>query len=218
MKIKNYKHTLNGKSYIGQTCKPLSKRFGKDFSGYKNCVAFYNAVQKYGPDAVQNEVLYVAEDIDEANRLEVLCIARYNTITPNGYNLTTGGSSGHHTAETRAKLSAANMGEKNPRGMQGKTHTAESRAKMSVAKSGENHPLYGKTPSAETRAKLSAANTGENHPRGMQGKTHSPEARLKMSAAHKGKPKSAEARLKQSETIIRNRGQLLLFGSMIDES
>ena len=27
-----YKHTLNGKSYIGQTGKPLSWRIGKDFS------------------------------------------------------------------------------------------------------------------------------------------------------------------------------------------
>jgi group I intron endonuclease len=45
-----------------------------------------------------------------------------------------------HSAETRAKISASQAGEKNS--YYGKSHSAETRAKMSVAKEGEKHPNY----------------------------------------------------------------------------
>ena len=85
-----------------------------------------------------------------------------------------------HSAETRAKISAAKKGHK---------HSAESRAKMSAAKKGV--PL-----SAETRAKLSAARKGV--PKWA-------EHCAKISAARKGVPLSAETRAKISATIRRNR-------------
>ena len=85
-----------------------------------------------------------------------------------------------HSAETRAKISAAKKGHK---------HSAESRAKMSAAKKGV--PL-----SAETRAKLSAARKGV--PKWA-------EHCAKISAARKGVPLSAEHRAKISATIRRNR-------------
>ena len=46
------------------------------------------------------------------------------------------------SAETRAKLSAANSGENNPN--YGKHHTQDTLDKMSEAKSGENNPMFGK--------------------------------------------------------------------------
>ena len=112
------------------------------------------------------------------------------------------------SAETKAKLSAAHKGEKNPmygkkgekHPMYGKKHSAEARAKMSEAKKGRKHPMYGKKHSAEARAKMSEAKKGkkhsaehrakiseamkgENHP--MYGKKHSAETRAKMSEARK---------------------------------
>lgn len=43
-------------------------------------------------------------------------------------------------------------------------NSAETKAKMSAAKKGEKNPMFGKTPTEETRRKLSAAKTGEKHP------------------------------------------------------
>ena len=197
-----YRHTLpNGKAYIGQTCRPLHHRTGRDFAGYKECVAFYSATQKYGAANVKTEILYTCEDVHEANRLETLCIARHNSLAPHGYNLTTGGSSGLLSDETKAKLSAAQTG---------KTHTDEVRAKISEAVSGKKHPNWGKTLSTETRAKVSA-----NNARYWKGKKFSDKTRAKLSAARRGKTHSAESRAKNSQTnrenACRKRGQLLLF-------
>ena len=60
-----------------------------------------------------------------------------------------------HSAETRAKLSAANKGEKHPQ--YGKPISAEIRAKISAAK-------IGKTLSAEHCASISASKKGEKNP------------------------------------------------------
>lgn len=74
--------------------------------------------------------------------------------------------------ETRAKMSAAQMGNKK---WCGKHHTPETRAKMSAAQKG-------KKLSAEARAKLSAAKMGNKN---RCGKHHTPESRAKMSASQK---------------------------------
>jgi plasmid stability protein len=52
-----------------------------------------------------------------------------------------------HSAETRAKMRAAQTG---------KTFSAETRAKLRAAKSGENNPFYGKKLSPESIAKRTA--------------------------------------------------------------
>jgi hypothetical protein len=93
----------------------------------------------------------------------------------------------HHSAETRAKMSASRKGK--PNGMSGKHHSAESRAKIAMANSGANNYLFGKHQSAETLAKLSAVRRGR-HP--------SAAARAKMGDAHRGKPRSSEVRAKVS--------------------
>lgn len=55
-----------------------------------------------------------------------------------------------HSAETKAKLSEANQGDKPLRGMLGKTHSPKALAKLSAALKGEGVP-------PTTRAKMSAA-------------------------------------------------------------
>ena len=99
-----------------------------------------------------------------------------------------------HTEETKAKMSAAQMGHP------GIKHTAEARAKMSTANL--DRPLSlehrakisaartGKKASPETRAKLVAARKRRGHV--------SAETRAKMSAAHKGKVMPPETRAKIS--------------------
>ena len=56
-KIYMHKNKINGKVYIGQTYTSLRARFGKNGIGYKGCPIFYNAIQKYGWDNFEHEIL-----------------------------------------------------------------------------------------------------------------------------------------------------------------
>ena len=197
---KIYQHTLpNGKSYIGQTCKDPFKRAGHNFSRYERCPYFYNAVQKYGAENVRTEILYRCETIEEANRLETLCISRFGTLVPNGYNLQSGGSNFTHSAESIAMMSSARSGVNNP--MFGKTLSSEVRRQISEKLKGRKRPKAvcqkiseaQKRITDETRQKLSRAasgannhmfgKTGENHPR--YGIPRTSETKRKLSLANR---------------------------------
>ena len=56
-KIYIHKNKINGKVYIGQTYTSLRTRFGKNGIKYKGCPIFYNAIQKYGWDNFEHEIL-----------------------------------------------------------------------------------------------------------------------------------------------------------------
>ena len=88
-----YKHTSpSGKCYIGQTC-DYEKRCKNHKKQNSNCVAFRNALMKYGWENFQHEILYENLSKSEANTLEERCISESNSMTPNGYNLKSGGNS-----------------------------------------------------------------------------------------------------------------------------
>lgn len=90
-----YKYTSPAKkSYIGQTTTNPARRANAG-EGYKGCVAFYDAIQKYGWASFTLEILEEIESdnlIDELNRLEMFYIDKFNTISPYGYNLVLGGN------------------------------------------------------------------------------------------------------------------------------
>ncbi|EFF7976187.1 hypothetical protein BVG22_002545 [Escherichia coli] len=72
----------------------------------------------------------------------------------------------HHKPESRAKMSASRMGEKNhrygkPSIMKGKKHTPEAIAKISAASRGENNPRYGVTLTEDTKNKIRNALKGK---------------------------------------------------------
>ena len=94
-----YRHVnrINGKSYIGQTCRDPSKRWAKG-NGYakEHQTAFYNAIQKYGWENFDHEILEDGiKTLKESNEREKFWIAHYHTwvYDPecNGYNMTSGG-------------------------------------------------------------------------------------------------------------------------------
>ena len=93
-----YKHTFpNDKVYIGQclgeTIKNAIYRWGKNGNNYKGQLV-YRAIQKYGWDNIQHEILEVVETQKEANEKEIYYISLYNsTNKANGYNVSIGGSS-----------------------------------------------------------------------------------------------------------------------------
>ena len=90
-----YKHTSpSNKVYIGITCQKTENRWRKNGQGYKSCVVFYNAIQKYGWDNFQHEILEDNLTQNEACDLEIKYIKKYNSQVPNGYNVDKGGYSG----------------------------------------------------------------------------------------------------------------------------
>ena len=109
-----YIHTnkINGKMYIGQTCQDPEDRW-KNGNGYKKCTYFYRAIQKYGWDNFEHEIIASHLTLDEANNFEELLIGVLNTMNPNnGYNLKSGGKSNLLSELTKRKIGKANKGHK----------------------------------------------------------------------------------------------------------
>jgi group I intron endonuclease len=127
---------VNGKSYIGQTIRPIEKRFEEHQRPDSHCVALCSAIKKYGWDNFEKDY-YECPD-EDLNKHEKLIIEVLETLSPNGYNLKEGGDNGKHIAETIQKISEAKLGEKNP--MYGKKHSDDSNKKRSEALTGENNP------------------------------------------------------------------------------
>jgi group I intron endonuclease len=98
---------LTKKCYIGETkCIDVSRRWNQHKQTIeinKGCPALRDAVKKYGIDNFEFSVLIICFD-DERFKYEIEYIKKYNSVVPNGYNLTNGGEGG---------------------GFQGKTHTEE---------------------------------------------------------------------------------------------
>lgn len=88
-----HRNKINGKRYIGQTKQLPEERFGKNGSNYSRCAHFNNAINKYGWDSFDHYVIQDNLTKEEADELETLNIAFYNTTDPKyGYNLQSGGA------------------------------------------------------------------------------------------------------------------------------
>lgn len=178
---------INGKIYIGQTVQAVEKRFISHVSAAKskytrNKYAIHHAISKYGEDAFDVEVLgeYPEELLDE---MESFFIREYNSLKPNGYNLTDGGcgTRGYkHTEETRAFLTQnlhkrwremtdeeyAEACKKRSEVLKGVPKSAEHRRKLSeVAKrrTGEKNPFYGRKHTEETKRRIAEKAKGRDN-------------------------------------------------------
>lgn len=78
------------KSYIGQTIHTPQQRAGVNGRDYKKCRYFFEAIEKFGFDALTLDILEECSNelLDER---EQYWIRYYNTVYPNGYNATNGG-------------------------------------------------------------------------------------------------------------------------------
>jgi group I intron endonuclease len=97
-----FKNLINNKCYIGQAIN-LRKRLRSHYTAFKTKtnlhLAFYKAVNKYGEENFDLEILeYVdptLENLKEVlDELEKKYIQEYNSFGPNGYNMTLGGDAG----------------------------------------------------------------------------------------------------------------------------
>ena len=101
----------SGKKYVGQCVKQLSsgKKWGyiqrwkdhiRDANSKNYCRQLNNAINKYGSENFTIEVIKEC-NIYELNYYEEHYIKLYNTLSPNGYNLTSGGSVCRQSEETQ---------------------------------------------------------------------------------------------------------------------
>lgn len=107
-----YKITFpNQKAYIGKTKKGIEHRVKQHVSNAINnrgkSPLVENAIRKYGSQNITYEVLGIKDSEDELSSLEIELIAKHNTLSPNGYNLTSGGdgNSTKHTDEFKLQKS-----------------------------------------------------------------------------------------------------------------
>ena len=118
-----YKHTApNGKVYIGITKRKPEDRW-KNGHGYKNNILFYRAINKYGWENIDHEVLLEGLTKEEAFAAERELIARHRSSDNRfGYNITDGGANDWWfgkkrplSPKERADLSERWLGMKNPK-------------------------------------------------------------------------------------------------------
>lgn len=147
------------KEYIGQTGRELDTRL-LEHETREECWAIHNAIKKYGIENFKVEVLYEGPyDEEKLDEMEINFIKDRNTLSPNGYNIRTGGKAGKHCEASREKMRLSKLGDKNHN--YGKPRTPETKEKISLSRIGEKHHFYGKELSLEHRLNLSKAHKRE---------------------------------------------------------
>jgi hypothetical protein len=196
---------INKKQYIGQTIRPLKERI-KEHKKSKSCIAFKSAIDKYGIENFKWISFFCPEE--DLDWQESFLIKELNTLTPNGYNLETGGHENKHLSkETKEKLRIAHLGKKPSEetrkklSISGKKrkHSKETKEKIRQNHadfSGEKHPNFGKKWTQEQKDNLSKKR--KNIP-------HTQEHKDKISKALKGIIRSSETKQKMRLSQIGNK-------------
>lgn len=112
----------SGKQYVGQCVQFLcnkrpwgyTNRFKQHvrdaYEGKDYCRLLNNAIRKYGKENMKLEKM-LSCNINQLDILENYYINKLNTMTPNGYNLVTGGSNSRQSEETKQLRRESMMGK-----------------------------------------------------------------------------------------------------------
>jgi len=190
---------INGKQYIGD------HSTNKIDDGYLGSGRpyFQNALNEYGKKNFKREILKHFETKEKAFNAQEKYIKKFNTLAPNGYNISPKG--GHKFKGSMSEETKLKIGEKNKIKLKGKKRSEESKQKQS-------NTLKGHKISTETRQKIGEANkislkgykqTKEHKEKSAKTRTgihKSEETKLKISNTESGKYVSAETRKKQSNS------------------
>ena len=169
--VYEHKNKTNGMRYIGITSCSPNKRWGKNGSHYKKNAHFWNAIQKYGWDGFEHNILYSGLSMQDACIKEKEIIEKYQTYNPSfGYNNTKGGEEVIEFSD-QSKQRMSNS-KKN------RVITKEWREHLSESGKGRVPWNKGKHLSDEHKEKLRIASTGRKQ---------SIEAISKTANAHKKK-------------------------------
>ena len=91
------KNIINSQTYIGYTEKSLQQRFKQHIRLAKSQKGYFlhNAIRKYGDQNFIIELIYTTTCIDDIREQEIRCIVKYNSLSPDGYNIHIGGLGGN---------------------------------------------------------------------------------------------------------------------------
>lgn len=141
-----HKNKINGKVYIGQTSMNTNDRW-RNGMGYKGCILFERAINKYGWDNFDHIIIADNLTQEDSCKIEIDLIAQYNSTNPQyGYNISSGGDSGHKgvtmSEAARQKISNANKNRvvstetktKISKALKGRSLSEEHKQKMSENK------------------------------------------------------------------------------------
>lgn len=176
--IYEIKNTVTGKRYIGQTVdyeKRKASHINALKGNYHSNKYLQSSWNKYGESAFEFSLI-AESDAEHLNELEVEYIRRFDTVVPNGYNMTLGGE-----------------------GTRGFKWSEESRSMVSKSRKGKqigvDAPFYGKKHEAETLEKLRLATSAL---------WRDPTFRQRQVEAHTGKKQSEETKCKRSVALAGN--------------
>ena len=204
---------INGKQYVGSH---FTDNLNDGYTGSGKAIT--SAIKKYGKENFKREILEECNTIEEARKLEEPYIIKFNTCSPNGYNiLKTGGLGivgktwGNHTNKTKIHL----------RKKLKEIYKDESlRKRISDSVTGSNNGFYNKKHTESTKKKISEKNKGKKRTKEhiqkiieANSKPKSEEHKRKISNSKKGikpwntgkklKPRSEETKRKISESLKR---------------
>ena len=131
--VYQHKNKINGKVYIGITSQKPEQRW-RNGEWYKSSPHFYSAIQKYGWDNFEHNILFVELTKEQACLKEQELIKEFNSMNREyGYNSTSGGDIFVMNEETKQKISQALMGNQNNLGH---SCSEEKKKKISEAQKG----------------------------------------------------------------------------------
>ena len=132
--VYQHKNKINGKIYIGITSQKPEDRWGSQGCNYKSSPHFYSAIQKYGWNNFEHNILFTGLTKEQACLKEQELIKEYDLMNREfDYNSTSGGNIFVMNEETKQKISQAMMGNKN--GL-GHPCSEEKKKKISEAQKG----------------------------------------------------------------------------------
>ena len=158
--VYQHKNKINGKVYIGITKQEPEQKW-RHGQGYKSSPHFYAAIQKYGWDNFEHNILFQNLTKEKACKKEQELIAKYHSMDREfGYNSTSGGDIFTMNEETKQKISQSMIGNKNGLG-----HPCSEEKKKKISKAQK-----GKHLTEEHKQKLSEAAKNRHTPCSDQAK------------------------------------------------
>lgn len=141
----------NGKQYVGQTLHDdIETRWSQHRRICEKMIGRHllSAYKKYGIDNFNFKIICICFD-EACNELEEYYIKKFNTLTPNGYNLREGGKNSKHSEESKQLMSQNRKGK-------GLGYVTEEIRTSRIGRfAGEKNPNYGKELTDEQKQKIS---------------------------------------------------------------
>jgi hypothetical protein len=194
---------INGHQYVGDRSYKINP---KEDNYIGSGILFNKKKKEYGEKNFKKIILEQFETRLEAFNAQEKYIKQFNTLVPNGYNISPSGGfgfkGGHHSKESILKISINSKGKN-----KGKKHSEEQNKNFSECMKGRKQSEESNKKRSESLKRKPKSEEHKNNLKGKnKGKKHSEEQNLdhnlKVSKTLKGHLVSAETRKKLKESNI----------------